>query len=138
MAKKLLQALGHGDGEMAIKAIEAYLGALGVTTAVANAAGQTLTAAAVVGGFILRSGAAAVSDTLPSAAALIAALPNVAAGTTVELLIPQQQLGHADACRRFRHHAGRHHGRSPPRTPAAMRFASSTSRPARKPSPSLA
>jgi hypothetical protein len=93
MAKKLLQALGHGDAEMALKAIEAYLGSLGVTTAVANAAGQTLTAAAVVGGTILRSGAAAVSDTLPTAALLVAALPNVAAGTTIELVIRNNNSG---------------------------------------------
>lgn len=52
------------------------------TNAVANAAGVTWTAAQVLGGTILRSGAAAVSDTTPTAAALVAAFVGVSVGAT--------------------------------------------------------
>lgn len=62
-------------------------------TAVANAAGQTLTAAGLLGGIILRSGAAAVSDTLPTAALIVAAIPNCAVGDTFEFTIQNNNSG---------------------------------------------
>ena len=54
--------------------------------AIANAAGVTLTAGQMLGGLIVRSGAAAISDTLPTAAALFAAWPGAQIGTTAPLL----------------------------------------------------
>lgn len=51
-------------------------------TSISNAAGVTYTAAQFMGGFIVRSGAAAVSDTLPTAAQIVAATPGAEAGKT--------------------------------------------------------
>lgn len=45
-----------------------------------NAAGQTLTAAQILSGYIERSGATAVADTLPTAALFLAAVPNMEVG----------------------------------------------------------
>ena len=59
----------------------------------ANAAGQTLTAAQILGGTLDRSGAVTVSDTLPTAAALVAARPGVSAGNVVELKIRNRNTG---------------------------------------------
>jgi len=59
----------------------------------ANAAGQTLTAAQILGGTLDRSGAVTVSDTLPTAAALVAARPGVSAGDVVELKIRNRNTG---------------------------------------------
>lgn len=44
---------------------------------ISNAAGQTITAAQLIGGYIERDGAVSVSDTTPTAALLNAALPNM-------------------------------------------------------------
>lgn len=54
--------------------------------AVDNAAGQTLTGA-MMNGVILRSGAAAVTDTTPTAALIAAAFSNPAVGDTFDLTI---------------------------------------------------
>lgn len=62
-------------------------------TSVANAAGQTWTADAVIGGTILRSGAAAVSDTTPTAAAIVAAIPNATVGTVRPLVVRNNNSG---------------------------------------------
>jgi hypothetical protein len=48
-----------------------------------NAAGQTLTAAQLLGGILARSGAVTVSDTTPTAALLVAAYAGVAVGDVV-------------------------------------------------------
>lgn len=61
--------------------------------AVDNAAGQTLTAAQVMGGIIDRSGATAVSDTFPTAALLVAANRGVSAGEVRKLLIRNRNSG---------------------------------------------
>lgn len=61
--------------------------------AVNNAAGQTLTAAQVLGGIIDRSGATAVSDTFPTAALLVAAFPGVSVGETRILRIRNRNTG---------------------------------------------
>lgn len=61
--------------------------------AVANAAGVTLTAANLLGGKILRSGAAAVSDTTPTAAQIIAALPFPAVGDCFDFEIRNSNSG---------------------------------------------
>lgn len=64
--------------------------------ALANAAGQTLTAQQIIGKTLLRSGAAAVSDATPTAAAIVAALggaANVAVGDTFELTIRNKNTG---------------------------------------------
>ena len=61
--------------------------------AIANAAGVTYTAAQVLGRYIIRSGAAAVSDTLPTAALLLAAMPNPIVGTGFLLDILNNNTG---------------------------------------------
>lgn len=58
-----------------------------------NAAGQTLTAAQFVGRYLDRSGAAGVSDTTPTAALLVAAVPNVAVGDVHEFVIRNRNTG---------------------------------------------
>ena len=58
-----------------------------------NAAGQTLTAAQVLGGYIERSGATAVSDTLPTAALFLAAVPNMEVGDCRLLIIRNANTG---------------------------------------------
>jgi hypothetical protein len=60
---------------------------------IANASGQTLTAAQVAGGIILRSGAAAVTDTTPTAAAIIAAFPGAVTGDVMTLVIRNNNTG---------------------------------------------
>lgn len=64
-----------------------------VVTAVANAAGVTLTVAGLTSSIILRSGAAGVSDLTPTAAALVAAVPNVAVGDCFDLVIRNTNTG---------------------------------------------
>ena len=54
--------------------------------ALANAAGQTLTVAQVLGGLLVRSGAAGISDTMPTAALLFASWPGAQIGSTAPLL----------------------------------------------------
>lgn len=44
---------------------------------ISNAAGQNITAAQILGGYIERDGATAVSDALPTAAAVLALLPGM-------------------------------------------------------------
>lgn len=58
------------EGEAALLQQEASNGVV----LLANAAGQTLTTAQILGDTLLRSGAAAVSDTTPTAAAIVAAV----------------------------------------------------------------
>lgn len=58
-----------------------------------NASGQTLTAAQMLQGILARSGAAGVSDTTPTAAALVAAVPGVSVGDVVTLLIRNANSG---------------------------------------------
>lgn len=58
-----------------------------------NAAGQTLTAAQLVGGFLDRLGAAGVSDTTPTAAQIIAAIPGVAVGDVIEWRVRNRNTG---------------------------------------------
>ena len=55
-------------------------------TPIANAAGVTLTAQQVLSGLIVRSGAAGINDTLPTAAAIFAAWPGAQIGSTAPLL----------------------------------------------------
>lgn len=62
-------------------------------TAVANAAGVTLTALSMLNGVIFRSGAVTVSDTLPTAAQLVAAFPGVRIGDTFETEIVNTNTG---------------------------------------------
>lgn len=52
----------------------------GAPATLSNAAGQTLSTAQMLNAVLLRSGAAGVTDTTPTAAALVAALPGVVAG----------------------------------------------------------
>lgn len=59
----------------------------------ANAAGQTLTAAQLLGGVLDRSGAVTVSDTTPTAAALVAAYPGVSVGDCRQLKIRNRNTG---------------------------------------------
>lgn len=69
------QILGMG-GTVAAAAQQTVLG-------LSNAAGTTITAANITAGYSLRSGqTAAVTDTLDSAANIVAAIPNCAVGTT--------------------------------------------------------
>ena len=58
-----------------------------------NAAGVTMTAAQVLSEFYVRSGAAGVSDTLPTAAALLASWPGATIGSTAPLLITNLNSG---------------------------------------------
>jgi hypothetical protein len=58
----------------------------------ANAAGQTLTVSQNLG-ILLRSGAAGVSDTTPTAAAIVAALANCAVGDVVEWEVRNNNTG---------------------------------------------
>lgn len=67
-------------------------GAKSVQTETHNT-GRTLSTAQMLGGFLLRSGAAAVSDTTPTAAALVAAVPNVQIGDVFELKIRNKNTG---------------------------------------------
>lgn len=61
--------------------------------AVSNAAGVTLTAAQVLGGVLDRDGAVTVSDTTPTAAALVAAYPGVSVGDAKQLKIRNRNTG---------------------------------------------
>lgn len=58
-----------------------------------NAAGVTLTAAQLLGGYITRSGAVAVSDTTPTAAQIVAAIPGCEVGTSREIKIVSANSG---------------------------------------------
>lgn len=64
-----------------------------VWNALNNAAGQTLTTAQLLGRYLDRSGAAGVSDTTPTAAQLVAAIPNVAVGDVYELVVRNRNTG---------------------------------------------
>jgi hypothetical protein len=64
-----------------------------VLAALANAAGQTLTVAQFVNAILVRSGAAGVSDTTPSAAAIVAALAGCMVGSTFEFTVVNQNTG---------------------------------------------
>jgi hypothetical protein len=61
--------------------------------ALANAAGQTLTAAQLLAGYLDRSGAAGVSDATPTAAALVALFAGCAVGDVVTLRIRNRNTG---------------------------------------------
>lgn len=65
----------------------------GSASAIVNAAGVTWTAAQVLSASILRSGAAAVSDTTPTAAALVALFTGVAAGAVRVLRVRNNNTG---------------------------------------------
>jgi hypothetical protein len=73
------------DLQMAVNTDEALTE--DAVTMLANAAGQTLTAASLLGGYIMRSGAAAVSDTTPTAALIVAAIPHAIVGTAFDFTI---------------------------------------------------
>lgn len=61
--------------------------AFGITAnALSNAAGQTLTVAQVINSVLTRSGAAAVSDTTPTAAGIIASLPPGCRNFTLDII----------------------------------------------------
>jgi hypothetical protein len=62
-------------------------------SAVNNAAGQTYTAAQFLGGVISRSGATTVSDTTPTAAAIVAAIPGCEVGSATYLDIINTNSG---------------------------------------------
>lgn len=66
--------------------------ATGLVT-IANAAGVTLTGAQFVDNTILRSGAAGVSDTTPTATLILAQLPNAAVGDVFSLAIQNNNSG---------------------------------------------
>lgn len=61
--------------------MQSGVGFAATPSAIANAAGVTYTAAQVLSRFIIRSGAVAVSDTLPTAALLLAAMANPIVGS---------------------------------------------------------
>ena len=61
--------------------------------AVANASGQTLTAANITNLVLVRSGAAGVTDTFPSATTIIAAIAGAQVGVARTLLIVNQNSG---------------------------------------------
>lgn len=65
-----------GDMTLGVAKLQTIL--LDVASAINNASGVTYTAVQVVRGLILRSGNAAVSDTLPTAASIVAAIPGAA------------------------------------------------------------
>jgi hypothetical protein len=72
--------------EQAIAALEGALN--GSTPAIASSTGVTLTVAQIApGAVILRSGAAAVSDTFPTAAQIVAAIPGAKAGQSYSFYI---------------------------------------------------
>lgn len=81
------------DVASVIKKIQGSPANAQAVTAVANAAGQTWTAAAMLGGTILRSGATTVSDTTATAAALVAAFPGVAVGSVCFLSVRNGNSG---------------------------------------------
>lgn len=62
------------------------------TSLVANSA-QTYTTAAVLGGFIVRGNSGPQSDTTPTAAALLAALPSLGIGSSFDLIINADAAG---------------------------------------------
>lgn len=62
-------------------------------SAISNAAGVTYTASQFLGGIITRSGAVAVSDATPSAAAIVAGIPGCEVGSTAFLYIVNNNLG---------------------------------------------
>jgi hypothetical protein len=60
---------------------------------ISNAAGVTYTTAQFLTGAIFRSGAAAVSDTTPTAAAIVAAIPGASVGSGKEIVINNANSG---------------------------------------------
>lgn len=58
-----------------------------------NAAGQTLTAANVTNQVLIRSGASGVTDTFPTAASIIGAMPGAQPGSIRDLLIINENSG---------------------------------------------
>lgn len=76
--------LGQGQTDFSISGT---LYSTRAINAVSNAAGVTLTTAQMLGGILDRSGAAAVTDTTPTAAALVAAMPGAEVGTSFELML---------------------------------------------------
>lgn len=84
-------AIDSSDIAAALRALQ-QTPAIGVN-AISNAAGVTLTAAQMVAGTILRSGAAGVSDTTATAAGLVAAFPGCAVGTVRILRIRNNNTG---------------------------------------------
>lgn len=88
---KIHSTIDSGDTGSVIRNIEKAI--TKAWNAINNAAGQTLTAAQMVGGFLDRSGAVTVSDTTPSAAAIVAAAPNVAVGDIIELRVRNRNTG---------------------------------------------
>ena len=64
-----------------------------VASVINNAAGVTISGAQLVGGVIVRTGAVAVSDTTPSAAQIVAAIPNCVTGSAVFLDLVSANTG---------------------------------------------
>ncbi len=93
MVMRVLRALS-GDFEKYIKqlSVNNKLTAL-AKSAIVNAAGVTLTTAQVLGGLIYRSGAVAVSDTFPTAALILAAVPGWETGDVRILTIRNANTG---------------------------------------------
>lgn len=60
---------------------------------ISNAAGQNITAAQILGGYIERDGAAGVSDALPTAAAVLALLPGMEVNDCRLLIIRNANTG---------------------------------------------
>ena len=77
----------HSDMSWVNKIIDGVNRHQRLFASLANAAGQTLTAAQVVNAILSRSGAAAVSDTLPTAAQMVANLVGCQVGSTFEFTV---------------------------------------------------
>lgn len=74
-----------------IAKIESYINC--PFTSFADGANKTLTAAQTINGFIAASGGATPTFTTPTAAQIIAALPNAGVGDTFELVIRNNNSG---------------------------------------------
>jgi hypothetical protein len=89
-----MQKYGDLDSQGVMGAINNILTNFATTfQTLANAAGQTLTVPQTVNAVLLRSGAAAVTDTTPTAAAIVAAIPNVGANDVFHLAIVNTNSG---------------------------------------------
>jgi hypothetical protein len=88
---KVYQRLDAGDIGGRVRDLETA--ATQAFNAINNAAGVTLTAAQLLQGYIDRSGAAAVNDTTPTAAQLVAAAVAPAVGDCIELNIRNRNTG---------------------------------------------
>jgi hypothetical protein len=91
MSVKQFQRIDREDVERAIKALAKSENM--TVSALANASGQTLTTAQVINNVLFRSGASAVTDTLPTAALIVAAIPDCKVGATFEFTINNTNSG---------------------------------------------